>query len=239
MGGKAISVPLKDFCIDLEETARLVTPRTKIIFINNPNNPTGTIIRREDFESFLEKIPPEVLVVLDEAYIEFVQETDTPQGFNYLDRKGPFIVVLRTFSKAYGLAGLRIGYGVMNSVIADYLNRIRQPFNTGALSQIGALAALDDDEFVERTQKTIWEGLRYLYAEVDRLGLSYLPTHTNFFLIKVNQDAKRVYEALLHKGVIIRAMNAYGMDRHVRVNAGLPEENERFIQALGDILEVI
>ena len=232
IGGKTISIPLKDFRIDLEGTLQLITARTKMIFVNNPNNPTGTLIKRDEFESFLNRIPPEVIVVLDEAYIEFVRESDTPYGFDYVSGTGPYVVVLRTFSKVYGLAGLRIGYGAMDPSITDYLNRVRQPFNTGALSQIGALAALDDDEFLHATQKVVWNGLRYLYTETERLGLPYLPTHTNFFLIEMPGNAKRIYEAMLREGVIIRAMNAYGLDRHIRVNVGLPEENERFIQAL-------
>ena len=236
MGGKAVSIPLKDFSIDLDKTAEAVTLRTKIIFVNNPNNPTGSIVGKREFESFLSRIPPQVIVVLDEAYIEFVQDPDTPQGFDYLERKGPYVVVLRTFSKVYGLAGLRIGYGAMDPYIADYLNRVRQPFNTGTLSQVAALAALDDEDFLRRTQSVVWDGLRYLYSEIERLGLSYLPTHTNFFLIEVPEDAKCIFEAMLCRGVIVRAMNSYGLSRHIRINAGLPQENERFIQALSSTL---
>jgi histidinol-phosphate aminotransferase len=148
-------------------------------------------------------------------------------------------VVLRTFSKAYGLAGLRIGYGAMHPELAEYLNRVRQPFNTSALSQIGALAALDDDDFLRSTQQTVWEGLGYLYRELERLRLNYLPTHTNFFLIEVPVDAKTVYEAMLRRGVIVRAMNAYGLPRHIRINVGLPAENERFIQTFRQVLAAL
>lgn len=236
-GGKAIPIPLNNFAIDLEAMARAVTPRTKVIFINNPNNPTGTVIKRGAFEAFLKDIPPEVIVVLDEAYREFVRDADTPLGFNYVGRTAAPVVVLRTFSKLYGLAGLRIGYGVMDPKIADYLNRVRQPFNTGSLSQIGALAALDDEEFVERTLQTTWSGLSYLYGEIERMGLDYLPTQTNFFLIEMQMDAKQVFEAMLRKGVIIRAMNSYGLNSHIRINVGLPEENERFITALDETLK--
>lgn len=236
MGGKTVAIPLKNFTIDLEKTAEAVTPRTKMIFVNNPNNPTGTVVGKEDFEAFLSKIPPQVVVVLDEAYIEFARDPDTPLGFDYINRKGPHVIVLRTFSKAYGLAGLRIGYGVMNPSVADYLNRVRQPFNTGTLAQVAALAALEDEDFLRRTQSVVWGGLDYLYRELARLGLKALPTQTNFFLIEMPCDAKRVFEAMLCRGVIVRAMNAYGMDCTIRINAGLPAENERFIQALGETL---
>lgn len=237
MGGRAIPVPLRNYTIDLEATARAVTPRTRIIFINNPNNPTGTLVRKSEFESFLDNIPPETIVVLDEAYIEFARDPDTPLGFDYIDRCGPYPIVLRTFSKAYGLAGLRIGYGAMNPSIADFLNRVRQPFNTGSLAQAAALAAIDDEEFLLKTQQVVWSGLELLYQRVEHLGLSYLPTQANFFLIEVPCDAKKVFEQMLCKGVIIRAMNSYGMDRFIRINAGLPEENERFAEALGQTLE--
>jgi len=236
MGARAIPIPLKDHTIDLDAMVDAVTPGTKIIFLTNPNNPTGTTISKRDFESFLGKIPSKTIVILDEAYVEFVRDGSIPHGFDYVGLNGPYVVVLRTFSKIYGLAGLRIGYGAMAPFVADCLNRVRQPFNTGSLSQVAALAALDDDDFVRHTQSVVWDGLRYLYKEVEKLGLNYLPSQSNFFLIEVPCDAKRVFEAMLRRGVIIRAMNSYGMDRTIRVNAGLPVENERFVQSLGRIL---
>jgi histidinol-phosphate aminotransferase len=232
MGGKVVPVPLTNFTIDLAKTTEAITSRTKIIFVNNPNNPTGTIIKKGDFESFLETIPPHIIVVLDEAYIEFVKDGDTPRGFDYVHRSGPYVIVARTFSKAHGLAGLRIGYGVMEPAIADYLHRVRQPFNTGALSQAAALAALDDEEFLHKTQSTVGEGLTFLYQEIGQLGLNYVPTQSNFFLIEVPTDARDIHETMLRQGVIIRPMNSYGMPGYIRVNAGLPEENVRFIRAL-------
>ena len=236
MGGNAISIPLRDFTLDLERMAEAVTLRTKIIFVNNPNNPTGTIVKKRDFDLFLDRIPPHVIIVLDEAYIEFARDPDTPRGFEYIGRKGPYLMVLRTFSKVYGLAGLRIGYGVMDPSLADYMNRVRQPFNTGTLSQAAALAALDDEEFLRLTQTTVWNGLDYLYGAIERLGLNYLPSQSNFFIIEVPCDAKKLFEAMLRQGVIIRAMNSYGMARHIRINAGLEVENERFARALGQAL---
>lgn len=236
MGGKTLSVPLKNFTIDLPQTAAAVTPHTKIVFINNPNNPTGTLVSKAAFDAFLESIPPHIVVVLDEAYLEFARDRDTPRGFDYLHRPGPFVIVVRTFSKAYGLAGLRIGYGAMAPPLAEYLQRVRQPFNTGLLSQLAALAALDDDSFLERTRQVVAEGLAFLYREMARLRLKTVPTQANFLLIEVPCDARRVYEAMLRQGVITRPMNAYGMVNTIRVNTGLPEENERFVRSLEETL---
>jgi histidinol-phosphate aminotransferase len=237
MGGKPISVPLKtDLGIDLEKMAQAVTPKTRVIFLTNPNNPTGRVISKSDFDAFLSNVPADVVVVLDEAYIEFNTNPDTPAGFDYICKDGPGVVVLRTFSKAYGLAGLRIGFGAMDPDIASFLNRVRQPFNTGSVAQAGALAALDDEEFLRRTQATIWDGLQYLYNEVEKMGLKYIPSEANFFLIEVACEAKRLFEAMLRHGVIIRSMASYGMERFIRVNAGLAEENTRFVGTLSRVL---
>ncbi len=236
MGGKPVPVPLRDLDIDLEKMAEAVTGRTKVVFLTNPNNPTGAVIGREGFESFLAAVPAETIVVLDEAYIEFSRDPDSPSGFDLVGRESPAVIVLRTFSKAYGLAGLRIGYGVMDPSIAAFLNRVRQPFNTGSLAQAAALAALDDDEFLHKTQQTVWQGLDYLYAEMERMGLKYHRSQANFFLIEMPCEARLVFEAMLHRGVIIRSMASYGMDRYIRINAGLPEENERFVKTLEKVL---
>lgn len=235
-GGETISIPLSDFRIDLKGMADAVTPRTKIIFVNNPNNPTGSILKKDQMQRFLKVIPKEVVVVLDEAYMEFVTDTDVAQGIALLDEH-PGMIVLRTFSKLYGLAGLRIGYGFTSEKLADYINRIRQPFNANTLAQAAATAALDDAEFVKRTLKTVREGLSYLRGRLDQMGLQYLPTQTNFFLIKVPLGGKATYERLLHKGVIVRAMDSYGLPDYIRINVGLPEENKRFINTLQRILE--
>lgn len=236
-GGKPVPVPLKaDLAIDLEKMAEAVTPETKVIFLTNPNNPTGSVINKADFDLFLSRVPHCVIIVLDEAYIEFNRNPKTPSGFDYIGRQGPVVVALRTFSKAYGLAGLRIGFGAMDPDIAGFLHRVRQPFNTGSLAQAAALAALDDREFVRKTQQTIWSGLEYLYNEVDRMGLKYFPSEANFFLIEVPCEASDLFEAMLRQGVIIRSMASYGMKRFIRVNAGLAEENERFIRTLGRVL---
>ncbi len=236
-GGKPIPVPLKtNLGIDLEKMAEAVTAKTRVIFLTNPNNPTGTVISKSDFDALLLNVPRDVVVVLDEAYIEFNTNPDTPSGFDYICRNGPGVVVLRTFSKAYGLAGLRIGFGAMDPDIASFLNRVRQPFNTASVAQAAALAALDDEEFLRRTQETVWGGLQYLYNEIEKMGLKYIPSEANFFLIDVACEAKRLFEAMLRHGVIIRSMASYGMERFIRVNAGLPEENRRFVRTLSQLL---
>lgn len=237
VGGTVVFVPLKDYTIDLEGIFQAVTERTRLIFINNPNNPTGTVLSEKAFREFFRKLPPDVVVVIDEAYIEFAPDGSTFSGLDFTSSQGPWVVTARTFSKAYGLAGLRVGYGIMDPQTAAFLHRVRQPFNVSTLAQAAALAALDDHEFLERTLQSVREGLEFLYRGLDALGVGYIPTHTNFFLIGVPVDANKVYEAMLHKGVIIRAMNAYGLDRHIRVNVGLPEENERFLRTFAEVLE--
>ena len=234
-GGQIISVPLSDFRIDLNAIADAITADTKIIFLTNPNNPTGSAFSKDEMTGFLEKIPDDVILVLDEAYIEFVSDEGVAQGLELLSAH-PLLAVLRTFSKLYGLAGLRIGYGFAAESLIDYMNRVRQPFNANTLAQAAAIAALDDSEFVSRTLKVVKEGLQYLYQNLDEMGLEYLPTQTNFFLIKVPRKGKEIYERMLKKGVIVRSMDSYGLPDYIRINVGLPEENERFVRSLKEIL---
>ncbi|HBD07918.1 MAG TPA: histidinol-phosphate transaminase [Syntrophobacteraceae bacterium] len=236
VGARGVPVPLQDFHLDLKAMAAAVTARTRVVFINNPNNPTGTIVGKHELAEFLEGLPSDVVVVLDEAYIDFVRDQECPNGFDEVQRAAPPVVVLRTFSKAYGLAGLRIGFGVMPAQVADYLNRVRQPFNTTTLSQVAALAALEDDEFLAITRRNTWDGLTYLYGELERLSLPYVPTQANFILIEVPVEARRLYEAMLRRGVIIRSMASYGLPRYVRINVGLPEENQRLVRTLDEVL---
>jgi histidinol-phosphate aminotransferase len=174
-------------------------------------------------------------VALDEAYIEFVTDEGVAQGLELLSAH-PLVFVLRTFSKLYGLAGLRIGYGFASEKLVDYMNRVRQPFNANSLAQAAAIAALDDSEFVSRTLQVIREGIQYLYRSLDDMGLEYLPTQTNFFLIKMPLGGKEIYNLMLKQGVIVRAMDSYGLPDYIRINAGLPEENERFIKTLKEVL---
>jgi histidinol-phosphate aminotransferase len=180
-----------------------------LIFLDIPNNPTGTIVDIEAFNGFLTQLPEQVVVVLDEAYVDFVDPAERLDAMSYIKQQKP-VVALRTFSKAYGLSGLRLGYGIMDAEIADYLNRVRQPFNVNLLAQIGGLAALEDEEYYQLTLQRTREGISWLSREVELLGCRPLPTHTNFFLIDVGGDAKKLYEHMLHKGVIIRPMLAYG-----------------------------
>lgn len=234
-GGNMISVPLKDFRVDLEGMLRAVTRQTKILFVNNPNNPTGSNLGREEMRTFLSQAPEEVIVVLDEAYIEFVSEEGGANGLDLLDVH-PLLFVLRTFSKLYGLAGLRIGYGFACETLIDYMNRVRQPFNANTLAMAAATAALDDEPFEKKTLNLVRDGLTFLYQELENLGLFYLPTQTNFFLIRVPGGGRAVYERLLKEGVIVRAMDSYGLQEFIRINVGLPEENKRFIDALKRVL---
>jgi histidinol-phosphate aminotransferase len=235
-GGKLISVPLKDFRIDLKKITESVTPKTKIIFINNPNNPTGSALSKREVSAFLKGVPNDIVIVLDEAYIDFVTDKDVANGLNFL-MNYPRLVLLRTFSKLYGLAGIRIGYGFSSDEVIDYMNRVRQPFNTNSLAQAAALAALDDIEFASATLKLVKDGLGYLHEQLDMLGLEYLPTQTNFFIIKVPLGGKRTYALMLREGVIVRSLDSYGMEEYIRINVGLPEENERFIRAIKKVLK--
>jgi histidinol-phosphate aminotransferase len=235
VGGVFRPVPLKDLSLDLKAISRAVTPQTRIILLNNPNNPTGTAFYRDEFEEFLAAVPPEVTVVLDEAYIDFVDDPKVPSGLDYLSEDRA-LVGLRTFSKAYGLAGLRIGYGFGPSRLMDYLNRLRLPFNVNRLAQVGARAALKDTDFLKRTREVVLTGRAFLCREIERLGLKFLPTQANYILIRLPRPGREVFQAMLRKGVIIRAMDAYGLPDYIRVNVGLKEENQRFIKALEQVL---
>ncbi len=234
-GGENIVVPLRDMRHDLDRLAAAITDRTRLIFLDNPNNPTGTIFDPASFDRFLDQVPESVIVVVDEAYIDFVEPKLRLDIRRYLDGDRP-VVSLRTFSKAYGLAGLRIGYGIMPAAVADYVHRVRQPFNVNQLAQVGALAALDDDEHHQKTLTLTRQGMAELADGVRRLGCTPYPSHTNFFLVDVKRDAKDVYERMLRKGVIIRAMTAYGYPEFIRITVGLPEENARCLAALEQTL---
>ncbi|MFW6127420.1 MAG: histidinol-phosphate transaminase [Thermodesulfobacteriota bacterium] len=235
VGGVFRTVPLKNMAVDLEAVAQAVTDNTKLILLNSPNNPTGTVFTRKAWEDFLATLPPAITVVLDEAYIEFVDDPDVPDSLDYLSEERA-LVGLRTFSKAYGLAGLRVGYGFGPSELMDYLNRLRLPFNVNRLAQVGARAALTDTEFLERTQELVRTGRAFLEEGLTRLGLNFVPSQANFMLIYLGRAGSQVYEAMLKEGVIIRAMDAYGYPEHIRVNVGLPEENQRFLTALKKVL---
>jgi len=237
-GGINFVVPLMDMSHNLEAIKEMVTDKTRLIFLDNPNNPTGTAIPPVDIYQFLSDIPESVIVVLDEAYVDFMDKSLQVDIYSLIRNvKGRCPVVsLRTFSKAYGLSGLRVGFGLMAREIADCLHKVRQPFNINQMAQVGALAALEDDEYFHHTLDLTREGLEFLSEEVEKLGCKSYPSHTNFFLIDVQGNADNLYKAMLYKGVIVRSMSAYGFENFIRVTIGTNEENKRFLKALADCL---
>lgn len=230
VGGISVQVPLKDYRHDLEAMAAAITSKTKMVFIANPNNPTGTINTKDEFESLMEKITDDILVVVDEAYYEYVSAPDYADSMKQF-RAGRNILILRTFSKIYGLAGLRIGYGIAKKEILTDMNRLREPFNTNSLAQKAALAALKDKAHVANSRKTNDEGRKYLYQQLSSLGISYVPTEANFIYIPI-KDSIAVNNSLMKKGIIIRPMGPAA----IRVTIGLAEENRRFIEALTAVI---
>ena len=232
-GGVPRTVPLREFTHDLPAMAAAVGPRTRVVFVGNPNNPTGTIFRRPAWEAFLAAIPRDVLVVADDAYAEYVEDPEYPDTIRV--RGDATVVTLRTFSKLYGLAGLRVGYAVAPAPVIDVLGRVRQPFSVNALAHVAACAALDDEEHVRRTLATNRAGMVQLTEAFGQLGLASVPSAANFILVHVG-DGAAVYDALLRRGVIVRPMDVYGFPAHVRVTVGLPEENARFVDALRHVL---
>jgi len=227
-------VPLRRFTHDLEAMKAAIGPATRLVFLANPNNPTGTIYKRDEWEDFLDDVPPHVLIVADDAYADYVEDAAYPDSLTY-QRRDRLLLTLRTFSKIYGLAGVRVGYGVGPLEVIEVLNRIRQPFNVNALAQVAALAALDDQAHVERTRANNREGLAFLRTACERMRRPYVPSWANFLLIDVG-DAAHVYEGLLRRGVIVRPMDVYGFPHHLRVTVGTPEENQRFVESLAAVL---
>ncbi len=233
MGAKGVAVPLtRDLVHDLDGMLAAITKQTRVVMVCNPNNPTGTSVGAEAFERFVAALPEDVVLAVDEAYYEFVRRPDFPDSLA-LTRRRPGTVVLRTFSKIYGLAGIRIGYGVCDRELASYLERARHPFNVNRLAEVAAVAALEDEEHVRRTREINAIGARFLATELGRLGIETWPTDANFILARTGAD---IYEALLAQGVIVRPMRGFGLTEHVRISIGLPEENERFIKTLAAVL---
>jgi histidinol-phosphate aminotransferase len=234
IGARGIEVRAKDFGHDLEAMLQAVEADTRIVFIANPNNPTGTFVPGPELESFLERLPPQVLVVLDEAYTEYLAQAQRYDAIAWLPRF-PNLLVSRTFSKAYGLAGLRVGYGIAHPEVADLMNRVRQPFNVSSVALAGAEAALGDEEFLARSAELNHRGMAQLTAGFAALGLEWIPSAGNFVTLKVG-DAVGINRALLRQGVIVRPIGGYGMPEWLRVSVGLPEENARFLEALREAL---
>ncbi len=226
-------VPLKEFRFDLEAMARTIDAKTKLVFIANPNNPTGTYVTKSELGKFLGMIPRTVLVVLDEAYDLFIDVDDYASGMQYLDRN---VIVLKTFSKAYGLAGLRVGYAVGNPVLTAAMEKVRQPFNVNLLAQAAATAALDDERFLARTRKVVLEGKRSLAKALGAMGVRFVPSVANFILVDCGRDGVEVFKKMLKEGVIVRDMNQYGLKNFVRVTVGTPAENRRFVTAFKKVI---
>ena len=234
VGAQSRAVPLRNFTHDLPALAEAVSPRTRMIFLANPNNPTGTIFRRAEWERFLDNVPPGVLLIVDEAYFEYVQDADYPDSLRYHTNERA-ILTLRTFSKLYGLAGLRIGYGIGSKELIGLMQRVRQPFNVNAPAQWGALAALDDGEHVRRSLDVNRQGLEFLRKEFTRLGLEFVPSQANFILVRVGRG-QEVFQQLLKQGVIVRPTACYRFPEYVRVTVGTMEENKKFIQTLEKVI---
>jgi histidinol-phosphate aminotransferase len=235
VGGKSKQVPLSNFTHDLDAIAEAVSPQTRMVFLANPNNPTGTIFRRDEWDRFLDKVSAEVLLIVDEAYFEYVQDPGYPDSLKY-HADGRAILTLRTFSKLYGLAGLRIGYGVAPKELISMMQRVRQPFNVNAAAQWAALAALDDVDHVRRSLEVNRQGLDYLQSEFAKLGLAHVPSHGNFILVRVGKG-QEIFQQLITQGVIVRPMGAYKFPEYVRVTVGTMEENRKFIDALERVIK--
>ena len=229
-GAIGIEVAARDFGHDLPAMARAITASTRVVFVANPNNPTGTWLAPEALEAFIAGVPENTLVVLDEAYNEYLPPTHHAPSAAWVG-KYPNLIVSRTFSKAFGLAALRVGYGIMHAKVADMMNRVRQPFNVNALAQAAAVAALADTAYVDESRALNDAGKRTLETELAAAGVGFVPSHGNFMLVKVG-DAGRVYQRLLQQGVIVRPVANYGLPEYLRVTIGLPEENRRFLAAL-------
>jgi histidinol-phosphate aminotransferase len=235
MGGRAVQVPMKKHAHDLAAMARAVTDRTRVVFVANPNNPTGTAVGAREFGRFLDDIPAEVMVVVDEAYYEYVDLRSYPDTLKMVADGRDNLVVLRTFSKAYGLAGLRVGFGVAAPPVVAALNKVRQPFNVNLLAQVAALAALADQEHVRKVVSLCRRERRRLEKAFAAASLEFVPSQGNFILVRVGHGARETYRSLLSRGVIVRPMGGYGYPDWLRVTVGLPEENDRFLRELADL----
>jgi histidinol-phosphate aminotransferase len=235
VGARLVSAPARDYGHDLEALQARITPQTRVIWIANPNNPTGTWLGREPLHDFLSRVPADVILVIDEAYFEYVDETEYPDATQWLT-EFPNLIVTRTFSKAYGLAGLRVGYALSHPIVADLLNRVRQPFNVNLLAQSAALAALDDPQFLEHCVALNRAGMQQISDGLKALDVDFIPSVGNFLTLNLQRNAADVDRALLQRGVITRPIAGYGLPNHLRVSIGLEAENARFLAALREVL---
>lgn len=236
-GGKVVRIPLRaDYCVDLETMATAVTDRTRIVFFANPNSPTGTTVTAEELDSFFCNLPTDkLLVVIDEAYREFVRDKSCPQGITYLRSQVP-VIVLRTFSKIYGLAGLRLGYGLSQQWFIEILNRVRAPFNTNVLAQAAAIGGLNDSQHIEKTLELVWNGIDYLTSALTKLGFYVVTSQANFVCFRVPRQARALYEYLLRRGIIVRHLASFGMEDWIRVTAGRMEDNALFVENVREFI---
>lgn len=233
--GKVVTVPAKNYGHNLAQMAKAVNPKTKILFVANPNNPTGTYATRAEVESLLKAVPKRVLVVMDEAYFEYVEEADYPDSLAYLGKYSN-LMVLRTFSKIFGLSGLRVGYGVARKEVVEMINRIRQPFNVNSLGQTAARAAIDDHKHLEKSRKVNREGKEFLYRQLSKMGLEVVPSAGNFLLIDVKKG-REVFKKLLPKGIIVRPLDPYGLPKFIRATVSTMGENRKFLRTLDQVID--
>ncbi|HSI25303.1 MAG TPA: histidinol-phosphate transaminase [Methylotenera sp.] len=235
VGATGVVVPAKNYAHDLDGFLKVITPNTKLIFIANPNNPTGTLLEKDALKAFFHEVPKHVLIVLDEAYDEYLSTEDKSEAISWL-AEFDNLIISRTFSKAYGLAGLRIGFGLMHAEVADMLNRVRQPFNVNSIAQVAAVASLADDDFVARSYALNRAGMAQLTQGFQKLGLEYIPSQANFVSFAV-KDAANVNKKLLQNGVIVRPIANYDMPGYLRVSVGLFNENSKFLEVLEQIVK--
>ena len=235
MRAELVKVPLKGYGLDLEGMGRAITERTRLVMVCNPNNPTGTIVTAAEVGAFLERVPEDVLVVFDEAYFEFVASEEYPDTLQYVREGRGNVMVMRTFSKIYGVAGLRLGYAVAAPEILEPLQRVKEPFAVNLLAQVAGVAALEDTEFVRKSVEANHAGRLFLYREFERLGLRYVESHTNFILVEIGPQAVAIQRRLLEKGVIVRPCTGYDLPDWLRITVGSPAQNGRLIEGLEDV----
>jgi histidinol-phosphate aminotransferase len=235
---KMTEVPLKNYTHNLEAMAEAITPLTKVVYIANPNNPTGTMVAHDELVSFIKRVPESCVIVLDEAYSEYISRSDFPKSIELLKQYSN-LIILRTFSKIYGLAGLRIGYGIAHSDLIASIGKARLPFNVGLLSQIGAMAALDDINYVEQSRKVNDAGKKFLYQQFDKMKMPYVPSEGNFIMIDPKIDSTEVFTRLQKRGVIVRPVKNYGMPTELRVTIGSERQNKKFVSSLKKVLKEV
>ena len=235
IGAKAVVVPARNYGHDLKAMQNAITRRSRLMFVANPNNPTGTWSTRSELRSLLELVPEDMIVVVDEAYFDYVQAPDYPDGIQWLP-EFPNLVVTRTFSKVHGLAGLRVGYGVSHRDLADLMNRVRQPFNVNSMAMVAAQAALKDTDHIKQSVKLNQDGMQQLTDAFDNMGLRYIPSVGNFVCVDLQRPGREIFQKLLYEGVIVRPIDNYGMPNHLRITIGLKKENDKFIKAFKKVI---